>query len=207
MGKADMTKPTSAQKKLSERLPVYLSLACIICSYLVSAASLQASELPWIKLDREVQAPSGAKSLCKDYSWACANTRTSGLPEAQEKQIVKAINLRVNRRIRAVSDQNQYGTKEYWTLPMQGSGDCEDFALQKKFELMQNGLDPTKLLIATVLNTNRSGHAVLVYRSSEGDLILDNVTNRIKSWKETRYLFLRIQDPNHPDRWVQVSSG
>ncbi|WP_255611833.1 transglutaminase-like cysteine peptidase [Ruegeria sp. SCSIO 43209] len=207
MGKADMTKPTSAQKKLSERLPVYLSLACIICSYLVSAASLQASELPWIKLDREVQAPSGAKSLCKDYSWACANTRTSGLPEAQEKQIVKAINLRVNRRIRAVSDQNQYGTKEYWTLPMQGSGDCEDFALQKKFELMQNGLDPTKLLIATVLDTNRSGHAVLVYRSSEGDLILDNVTNRIKSWKETRYLFLRIQDPNHPDRWVQVSSG
>ncbi|UAB90926.1 transglutaminase-like cysteine peptidase [Ruegeria sp. SCSIO 43209] len=202
-----MTKPTSAQKKLSERLPVYLSLACIICSYLVSAASLQASELPWIKLDREVQAPSGAKSLCKDYSWACANTRTSGLPEAQEKQIVKAINLRVNRRIRAVSDQNQYGTKEYWTLPMQGSGDCEDFALQKKFELMQNGLDPTKLLIATVLDTNRSGHAVLVYRSSEGDLILDNVTNRIKSWKETRYLFLRIQDPNHPDRWVQVSSG
>ncbi len=207
MGKADMTKPTSAQKKLSERLPVYLSLACIICSYLVSAASLQASELPWIKLDREVQAPSGAKSLCKDYSWACANTRTSGLPEAREKQIVKAINLRVNRRIRAVSDQNQYGTKEYWTLPMQGSGDCEDFALQKKFELMQNGLDPTKLLIATVLDTNRSGHAVLVYRSSEGDLILDNVTNRIKSWKETRYLFLRIQDPNHPDRWVQVSSG
>ncbi len=207
MGKADMTKPTSAQKKLSERLPVYLSLACIICSYLVSAASLQASELPWIKLDREVQAPSGAKSLCKDYSWACANTRTFGLPEAQEKQIVKAINLRVNRRIRAVSDQNQYGTKEYWTLPMQGSGDCEDFALQKKFELMQNGLDPTKLLIATVLDTNRSGHAVLVYRSSEGDLILDNVTNRIKSWKETRYLFLRIQDPNHPDRWVQVSSG
>ncbi len=207
MGKADMTKPTSAQKKISERLPVYLSLACIICSYLVSAASLQASELPWIKLDREVQAPSGAKSLCKDYSWACANTRTSGLPEAREKQIVKAINLRVNRRIRAVSDQNQYGTKEYWTLPMQGSGDCEDFALQKKFELMQNGLDPTKLLIATVLDTNRSGHAVLVYRSSEGDLILDNVTNRIKSWKETRYLFLRIQDPNHPDRWVQVSSG
>ncbi len=207
MGKADMTKPTSAQKKLSERLPVYLSLACIICSYLVSAASLQASELPWIKLDREVQAPSGAKSLCKDYSWACANTRTSGLPEAQEKQIVKAINLRVNRRIRAVSDQNQYGTKEYWTLPMQGSGDCEDFALQKKFELMQNGLDPTKLLIATVLDTNRSGHAVLVCRSSDGDLILDSVTNKIKSWKETRYLFLRIQDPNHPDRWVQVSSG
>ena len=78
--------------------------------------------------------------------------------------------------------------------------------MQKKFELVQNGVDPTKLLIATVLDTNRNGHAVLVYRSSEGDLVLDNVTNRIKTWKETRYLFL-IQDPIHPDRWVQVSSG
>ncbi|WP_082643761.1 transglutaminase-like cysteine peptidase [Ruegeria denitrificans] len=202
-----MTEPTSAQERSSEKLPVYLSMACIICSYFVSAATLQASELPLIKLDREIQAPSGAKSLCKDYSWACAITSNSGLPEAREKQIVETINTRVNRKIRAVSDQSQYGTNEYWTLPTQGSGDCEDFALQKKFELMQNGLDPTKLLIATVLDTNRSGHAVLVYRSSEGDLVLDNVTNRIKSWKETKYLFLRIQDPIHPDRWVQVSKG
>lgn len=164
MGKADMTKPTLAQERFSKKIPAYLSIAGFICSYFVSTATLQASELPLINLDREIQAPSGAKSLCKEYSWACANTRSSGLPEAREKQIVKTINTRVNQKIRAVSDQSQYGTKEYWTLPTQGSGDCEDFALQKKFELMQNGLDPTKLLIATVLDTNRSGHAVLVYR-------------------------------------------
>ncbi|MES0828187.1 transglutaminase-like cysteine peptidase [Ruegeria sp. SCP11] len=202
-----MTNPTLVQRRFSKKLSGHLSMVCFICSYFVSAAALQASELPLIDLDRKIEAPSGAKSLCNDYSWACAKTRSSGLSEAQEKQIVKTINMRVNRRIHAVSDQSQYGTKEYWTLPTQGSGDCEDFALQKKFELVQNGLDPTKLLIATVLDTNRNGHAVLVYRSSEGDLVLDNVTNRIKTWKETRYLFLRIQDPLHPDRWVQVFSG
>ena len=207
MEKADMTNPTLVQRMLSKNLLGYLPMICFICSFFVSAATLQASELPSIGLDRKIEAPSGAKTLCKDYSWACASARSSGLSVAQENQIVKTINTRVNRRIRAVSDQSQYGTKEYWTLPTQGSGDCEDFALQKKFELVQNGLDPTKLLIATVLDTNRNGHAVLVYRSSEGDLVLDNVTNRIKTWKETRYLFLRIQDPIHPDRWVQVSSG
>ncbi|WP_253762213.1 transglutaminase-like cysteine peptidase [Ruegeria sp. HKCCD4332] len=38
-------------------------------------------------------------------------------------------------------------------------------------------------------------------------MVLDNVTNRIKTWKETKYLFLRIQDPIHPDRWVQIANG
>ncbi len=148
--------------------------------------------------------PSGAAELCRQYSWACANKASISLPSSQEMKLVKQINSRVNRSTREVTDQLQYKTREYWALPTSRGGDCEDFALLKKRDLIKAGIDPRKLLLATVLDTRRNAHAVLVYRSSQGDLVLDNLTNRIKPWKATRYLFLRMQDPNQPRNWVGV---
>ncbi len=148
--------------------------------------------------------PSGAQQLCRQYSWACAQKASSSLSSSQELKIVKQINSRVNRSTREVTDQSQYKTREFWALPTSLGGDCEDFALLKKRDLIKAGIDPRRLLLATVLDTRRNAHAVLVYRSSQGDLVLDNLTNRIKPWAATRYLFLRMQDPNQPRNWVGV---
>ncbi|AXT28477.1 hypothetical protein D1823_05190 [Ruegeria sp. AD91A] len=148
--------------------------------------------------------PSGAANLCAQYNWACAGKRSVSLSSQQELKVVEQINRRVNRSTREVTDQSQYKTTERWALPTARGGDCEDFALLKKRDLIHAGVDPSKLLIATVLDTRRVPHAVLVYRSSNGDLVLDNLTNRIKPWTATRYLFLRMQDPNRPGSWVGV---
>lgn len=148
--------------------------------------------------------PSGAQQLCRQYSWACAHKASVSLSGSQELKLVKEINTRVNRSTREVTDQSQYKTRELWALPTSRGGDCEDFALLKKRDLIKAGIDPRKLLLATVLDTRRNAHAVLVYRSSQGDLVLDNLTNRIKPWAATRYLFLRMQDPEQPRRWVGV---
>lgn len=148
--------------------------------------------------------PSGAVELCRQYSWACANKGSVSLPNSQELKLVKQINNRVNRSTREVTDQVQYKTREFWALPTSRGGDCEDFALLKKRDLIKAGIDPRKLLLATVLDTRRNAHAVLVYRSNQGDLVLDNLTNRIKPWKATRYLFLRMQDPKQPRNWIGV---
>lgn len=148
--------------------------------------------------------PSGAANLCAQYNWACAGKRSVSMSSQQELKVVEQVNRRVNRSTREVTDQSQYKTTERWALPTARGGDCEDFALLKKRDLIHAGVDPSKLLIATVLDTRRVPHAVLVYRSSNGDLVLDNLTNRIKPWTATRYLFLRMQDPNRPGRWVGV---
>ncbi|WP_209833089.1 transglutaminase-like cysteine peptidase [Ruegeria sp. HKCCE3926] len=148
--------------------------------------------------------PSGAANLCAEYKWACAKKRSVSLSSQQELKVVEQVNRRVNRSTREVTDQSQYKMTERWALPTARGGDCEDFALLKKRDLIHAGVDPSKLLIATVLDTRRVPHAVLVYRSSKGDLVLDNLTNRIKPWTATRYLFLRMQDPNRPGRWVGV---
>lgn len=148
--------------------------------------------------------PTGARSLCVQYTWACATKQAIHMSSDQEMKLVKQINRKVNASTRSVTDQSQYKTRELWALPTSRGGDCEDFALLKKRDLIRAGIDPSKLLIATVLDTRRNAHAVLVYRSSQGDLVLDNLTNRVKPWSSTRYLFLRMQNPQQPKGWVGV---
>lgn len=148
-------------------------------------------------------APDGAQAICRTYSWACATAGTN-VAAGIEFQRVSAVNTSVNRSVRAIEDDRQYGVAEHWALPTQTGGDCEDFALLKKRELVKLGVDPRRLLIATVLDRQRNPHAVLVFRSAKGDLVLDNLTDQIRDWRETRYIFLQMQDPDRPSRWVNV---
>ena len=106
-----------------------------------------------------------------------------------------------------MSDLQQYGIAERWTLPTKGKGDCEDYALYKKYELTRAGFPAEQLLIATLLDLNRASHAVLVVRTGANDLVLDNLTNKIVPWHKTGYTFLRMQDPRKPKRWVSVMAG
>ena len=150
----------------------------------------------------QVQAPTGATWLCQTYAWACAGSGYASSTPRDEMKLVKRVNNHVNGSVREISDREQFGREEHWTLPSARGGDCEDFALMKKWHLMRAGVDPQRLLIATVFDRRRGSHAVLIYRSRQGDLVLDNLTNRIVPWTATRYVFLRMQDPQNPSRWV-----
>lgn len=152
-------------------------------------------------------APSGANALCQTYQWACAQASSRSVSAGGAMEYATRVNVQVNRSVRALDDSRQYGVAEHWALPTNRGGDCEDFALLKKRELIALGVDPKRLLIATALDRQRNAHAVLVFRSDNGDLVLDNLTDQIRSWQETRYLFLRMQDPDRPSRWVNVFAG
>lgn len=146
--------------------------------------------------------PSGARSLCGTYSWACAGDRQARLAPRAAFDVVRRVNLAINARFDEISDARQYKKAEYWALPTRKGGDCEDFALAKKQALMKAGVAPGQLLIATALDKKRRSHAVLIYRSERGDLVLDNQTDKIVAWDRTGYIFLRMQDPSNPARWV-----
>lgn len=185
-----------------------LSLAaCLMLVGLAAPQPAQASNAPFLSTKGRVAPPSGAQSLCKAYHWACATARSGGAVTAGQMQIVREINTRINRRYREIGDRQQYGVTERWAMPTSRGGDCEDFALAKKRELIRYGIDPQRLLIATALDRRRGAHAVLIFRSDQGDLVLDNLTNRILNWQKTGYIFMRMQDPNRPSQWVNVLAG
>ena len=152
--------------------------------------------------------PAGAQALCRAYSWACAASGQGAAPlTAGQVDLARAVSLRVNREVREISDRAQYGTDERWALPTRRGGDCEDFALEKKRRLVAAGLPPERLLLASVLDRRRDPHAVLVLRTGAGDLVLDNLDDRVVGWRATGYTFLRMQDPADPSGWVAVLDG
>jgi predicted transglutaminase-like cysteine proteinase len=118
----------------------------------------------------------------------------------------REVNRRVNQRVRAVDDSVQYRVEDNWTLPTRRGGDCEDFALLKKFEMIRRGVAADRLLIATVFSRTIGPHAVLVLRLDDGDHVLDNLTNEIKPWDRTGYTFLAVQNPKAPETWLRVST-
>ena len=182
-------------------------LGALLLSVPIGGQPATASSQAFLPQRMHIKAPDGAEGLCQKYSWACSQTGRSGQLTKGDLKKVSLINKQVNRSTRAVDDKIQYRKTEYWTLPSARGGDCEDFVLLKKRELIQAGIAPNRLLIATVLDRGRGGHAVLVVRTDTGDVVLDNLTNRILPWTKTRYTFLRMQDPNSPNRWVGVFEG
>ena len=173
----------------------------------VAAVPVRADVSAYLESRHPISVPAGAKSLCTTYTWACASVSKSTAFDQSDMRMVGRINSKINRRVRQIEDIRQYRKSEVWALPTRRGGDCEDIVLLKKRELLKAGVPANRLLIATALDTRMRGHAVLVMRSNDGDLILDSLTSRIKSWDKTGYLFLKMQNPDKPTTWDAILAG
>ena len=114
------------------------------------------------------------------------------------------INRSINHAIEPVTDLELYGVSDYWTLPQNGKGDCEDYALLKRHMLMEAGWPASSLLMTVVLDEKMDGHAVLTARTTQGDFILDNKIDDIKLWSKTPYRYVMRQSYLDPKAWVAL---
>lgn len=173
----------------------------------VSGPALANSSGAFLKPQKAIHAPAGFVGLCNRYAWACNASGRTSVSGREKLALAKQINRSVNRQVREVEDLAQYGVEEHWALPTRRGGDCEDLVLLKKKLLVERGVASEVLLIATVLDRKLNSHAVLVMRTGQGDLVLDNLTNKIMPWKKTGYTFLKLQNPNALARWEAVLAG
>jgi predicted transglutaminase-like cysteine proteinase len=151
--------------------------------------------------------PYGHADFCRRDPRECAQatleeTRRAGTGEAFAE--LDRVNRQINAEIAPVTDTEQYGVEDYWTLPRSGKGDCEDYALLKRQRLMRAGWPPSALLMTVVFDEKREGHAVLTARTADGDFILDNKTNDIKLWSKTPYQFVMRQSYLDPIVWMSL---
>ena len=114
------------------------------------------------------------------------------------------VNRQVNAEIAPVTDMELYGVEDYWTLPTNGRGDCEDYALLKRQRLMRAGWPASALLMTVVFDEKKEGHAVLTARTADGDFILDNKINDIKLWNKSAYQFVMRQSYLNPRVWMSL---
>ena len=113
------------------------------------------------------------------------------------------INRYVNSTIIEVSDLEQYGREDVWALPVNGKGDCEDFALLKRKMLTDRGWPASTLSIAVGVTARGEAHAVLTVSTSQGQLVLDNLSSSILPLSQTGHTYYARQSGK---RWM-LSSG
>jgi predicted transglutaminase-like cysteine proteinase len=117
---------------------------------------------------------------------------------------LKQVNQTVNTAI--IPEPNTEGLAgEKWVINP-SSGDCNDYAVSKRFELLKRGWPARALLLSEVKTTWGEGHLILVVRTSAGDLVLDNLTPQIRPWTHAPYRWVRMQTPKNPNFWASLGN-
>ena len=109
---------------------------------------------------------------------------------------LEQVNARVNRAIRPRLDSAAF---QVWQINPR-SGDCKSYAISKRHELIEAGFPPSALRIAYVKTRAGEGHAVLVVKTTYGDLTLDNLKSEIVNFRQSGYRVVAISGAN-PSRW------
>jgi predicted transglutaminase-like cysteine proteinase len=97
---------------------------------------------------------------------------------------LEAVNWYVNKRVRFVDDEVQFGRPDVWSAAndtlARRRGDCEDFAIAKLAMLRRAGIAEKDLYLVVLRDTvRRSDHAVLVVRAAGHMYVLDNGTDQL----------------------------
>ncbi|MEE9313762.1 MAG: transglutaminase-like cysteine peptidase [Rhizobiaceae bacterium] len=159
-----------------------------------------------MKMGGNTSQPIGHAYFCEQFPQECkVRSNNSSAPKLTKKrwnQIISA-NNRANTSVEPITDQDLYGVEEHWTYP-KSYGDCEDYALLKRYMLLQQGWPESSLLITVALQSNGDGHAVLTVRTDRGDFILDNLETKVKKWNKTSYKYVKRQSVRHTGKWTDI---
>jgi len=171
-----------------------------------NAASVNFTNAAFAPVAGSTSVPIGAAEFCKTHRADCmagALRDVEILTESSWTQLL-AVNDTVNRDVQPVTDLVLFNVTERWAYP-NGQGDCEDFALEKRRQLINLGWAPSTLLMTVVRQGNGEGHAVLMVRTDRGDLVLDNQDGRALLWNDTPYEFVKRQSQTDPRKWVSIT--
>jgi predicted transglutaminase-like cysteine proteinase len=116
------------------------------------------------------------------------------------------VNRNVNRSIFAEITPGDGITDEWAISPL--AGDCKDYAVTKRHELLARGWPSRSLLLSEVALASGEHHLLLVVRVKNADLVLDNLSDDIRLVVKTldQYHWVRIQSPQNPKFWERVRS-
>ena len=149
--------------------------------------------------------PIGAYQYCVRYQERCkyaVKSRKLKLTRENWKQLVET-NVSINAAVRPVTDMDFYGVEEFWEIPTK-AGDCEDYVLAKKVNLVKAGIPAGAMRVTVVFDENDGGHAVLTVVTDRGDYILDNNTDKVLPWQEAELTYIKRQLPGNLLHWESL---
>jgi len=123
---------------------------------------------------------------------------------------LNSVNRQVNRDIIPQAYAGNLAIEPWIISP--AAGDCNDFAVTKRHELLAHGWPSRALLLSEVVVPDGEHHLVLVVGMKDPDtseqavnLVLDNLDYNLRPVGLTPYRWLRMESPDNPRFWSAVS--
>ena len=129
------------------------------------------------------------------------NNKVKETPELLK--LLRTVNNKVNK-IKYVEDKRMHNQLDYWTAYMDryNAGDCDDYALTKRRLLIEAKV-PYECLLPTICMVKEEGHLVLVIRTNDTDLVMDNIEPQVLSVDKFNYKWLYRLEPATKE-WVKL---
>ncbi|TFV42414.1 hypothetical protein E4K65_34680 [Bradyrhizobium niftali] len=160
-----------------------------------------------VRFETPTLPPMGYTMFCLRYADECRARPVfrGGLVRLTGERwaILKQINQTVNRSIIPDEAELSLGVEAWLINP--DRGDCNDYAVTKRHELLDRGWPSAALLLSEVVTGWGKHHLILVVRTRTVDLVLDNLTPVIKPWANVPYRWVRIQMPNQLRLWTTIA--
>lgn len=159
-------------------------------------------------LDTPVLAPVAFIRFCDRYPEDCKNRQPEfeqtpiTLTQARLAELAK-INRDVNLSIKPEPNLAGVIGEEWLVSPRHG--DCSDYAVTKRHELLARGWPSRSLLLAEVVTPSGEHHLVLIVRTREHDLVLDNLNWDIRPVSQIGYQWIRAQQEDNPRFWSTIN--
>jgi predicted transglutaminase-like cysteine proteinase len=174
---------------------------------LSSAIAMPAGISPFVQAGRDARPPSGYVAFCQREPDACVAHPGQDDKIKLTDEIwarLEKVNHLVNAAIRPEEDLDHYGVADYWTVPVDGAGDCEDYVLAKRKMLVLLGLPEPALRITVVLDHGTIRHAVLTVATDRGDFVLDSLKDEILATGQADYVWVERQDRASRTGWIAL---
>jgi predicted transglutaminase-like cysteine proteinase len=189
-------------------LRMSMAVAIVLSSGLSIAYGSDRASVERIGFEAPTLAPMAFSQFCVRYPDECKVKKIfrGGLLRlsASRRLELARVNASVNANI--VPEANLEGLAGEAWLINPDRGDCNDYAVTKRHELMARGWPSRALLLSEVVVASGKHHLVLVVRSSEGDLVMDSLTDRIKPWFDVPYRWVRMQMPGVARLWTTIAN-
>lgn len=162
-----------------------------------------------IRFNEPVLAPMAYTMFCVRYTADCKPVphrivfRGGSMRMTKQRMAeLVEVNAAVNREITPQHNDRGLAGEEWLIGP--SHGDCNDYAVTKRHELLARGWPMRNLLLSEVVTSWGEHHLVLVVRAKGGDIVLDNLNAQIRPWSKTNYRWVRAQTPANPDHWAAI---
>jgi predicted transglutaminase-like cysteine proteinase len=124
---------------------------------------------------------------------------------AETSELLKRVNHSVNMSIAPTVKAYGSNLGDGWTIAPD-MGDCNDYAVTKRHELLESGLPSKALRLSVVKTASGIGHLVLVVVTTRGEIVMDNLTETIRPWQSTEYHWLKIQSASDSKFWYEIKA-